>query len=249
MTCDRVMPLLSEHVDRTLPASAVADVEHHLEQCSECRALLADLQAIRQAATTLDRLTPAASVWDRVAAEISATPQRAEFPTPPQRIVFETARQPRFALAAAAVLLLSTIVGLWMREGIRTATPVPAEDQTAATTEAAGGTSADNDIVRAAERDYEQAIMGLEQVTQAEGHTLDPAIATALNQNIAIVDRAIGDAREAVGTDPEDDELRAGLLDAFRSKLELLEQMVLLINEMRQGDQAGAAEIVGNLNQ
>jgi hypothetical protein len=38
------------------------------------------------------------------------------------------------------------------------------------------------------------------------------------------------------------------LLEAFRSKLELLEQMVLLINEMRQGDQAGAAEIVGNLN-
>jgi hypothetical protein len=163
--------------------------------------------------------------------------------------VFETARQPRFALAAAAVLLLSTLVGLWMREGIRTATPRPAEDQAAAPAEAPGATSPDNDVVHAAERDYEQAIMGLEQVTQAESHTLDPATAAALNQNIAIVDRAIGDAREAVGTDPEDDELRAGLLDAFRSKLELLEQMVLLINEMRQGDQAGAAEIVGNLNQ
>ena len=248
MTCHRVMPLLSELLDGTLPSSAVADVERHLEQCGDCQAVLADLRAIRQTAATLDRLTPSDSVWERVAAEIAATSQRAESATPPRRFVFETARQPRFALAAAAVLVLSTVVGLWMREGVGPVTKAPDEGQVAATTKAAGATSADDDVVRAAERDYEQAIMGLEQVTQAEGHALDPTLAAALNQNIAIVDRAIGDAREAVGTDPQDDELRAGLLDAFRSKLELLEQMVLLINEMRQGDQAGAAEIVGNLN-
>ena len=89
-----------------------------------------------------------------------------------------------------------------MREGIAPPAIVPAESRPQAGT--------DDEVVRAAERDYEQAIVGLEQVAQAEGHTLDPALAAALNQNIAIVDRAIGDAREAVGTDPQDEELRAG---------------------------------------
>jgi anti-sigma factor RsiW len=247
VTCDRVMPLLSELVDATLPASTIGDVERHLELCDGCRAVLADLRAIRHTAATLDRLTPPASVWDRVAAEIASSSQRVSPAPPPARAVVESARLPRFALAAAAVLVFSTIVGLWMREGVRPVTR-PANDQTAATTDAGAVPSVEEDVARTVERDYEQAIMGLEQVAQAESHALDPDIAAALNQNIAIVDRAIGDARQAVGTDPQDDELRAGLLDAFRSKLELLEQMVLLINEMRQGDQAGAAEIVGQLN-
>jgi anti-sigma factor RsiW len=246
VTCDRVIPLLSELVDATLSASTVGDIERHLEQCDGCRTVLADLRAIRHTAAILDRLTPPASVWDRVAAEIASVSQRVS-PAPPPRSVVESARLPRFALAAAAVLVLSTIVGLWMREGVRPVTR-PADDPAAATTDAGAVPSVEEDVARAVERDYEQAIMGLEQVAQAEGHALDPDIAAALNQNIAIVDRAIGDARQAVGTDPQDDELRAGLLDAFRSKLELLEQMVLLINEMRQGDQAGAAEIVGHLN-
>lgn len=245
MTCDSVSPLLSELVDGTLQASAVRDVERHLEQCESCRAVLADFRAIRQTAATLDRLVPPASVWQRVSTEIASSPRPVASMPPPWGHL-ESVRQPRYALAAAAVLVLSTVVGLWMLEGVRPATP-PA-GQAAATPNVSAVPSVDEDVARAVERDYQQAIMGLEQVTQAEGHTLDPDVAAALNQNIAIVDRAIGDAREAVGTDPQDDELRAGLLEAFRSKLELLEQMVLLINEMRQGDQAGAAEIVGNLN-
>lgn len=249
MTCDRVVPLLSELVDATLSAPVLADVERHLEQCGDCRSVLEDLRAIRETATNLDRLIPPAAVWKRVAAEISATSPRADSVAPSERFVFESTRQRRFALAAAAVLVLSTIVGLWMREGTAPPAIVPADNRPKVGADTAGMSSPDDDVVRAAERDYEQAIVGLEQVAQAEGHSLDPAVAAALNQNIAIVDRAIGDAREAVGTDPQDEELRAGLLDAFRSKLELLEQMVLLINEMRQGDQAGAAEIVGNLNQ
>jgi hypothetical protein len=222
-------------MDLTLPGSTVADVERHLEQCSGCRAVLADLRAIRQTARTLDRLTPPDSVWKRIAAEISAGTERVESAAPRPPNVFQPRRQPRFPLAAAAVVALVTIIGLWMREAV--GPTVPEGTQATAATDAASVTGVEDDIVRAAERDYEQAIMGLEQLTQAGGDTLDPDIALTLSQNIAIVDRAIGDARKAVGSDPRNDELRAGLLDAFRSKLELLEQMVVLINESRQSNQ------------
>jgi hypothetical protein len=237
MTCDRAIPLLSELVDLTLSGSTVADVERHLEQCGECRAVLADLRAIRQTARTMDRLTPPDSVWKRVTAEISAGTQRVESAAPRPPNVFQTRRQPRFAFAAAAAVVLMTVIGLWMREAVGPTTVQHGDSQATAATDAASVMGVEDDIVRAAERDYEQAIMGLEQLTQAGGDTLDPDIAATLSQNIAIVDRAIGDARKAVGSDPRNDELRAGLLDAFRSKLELLEQMVVLINETRQGNQ------------
>jgi len=39
------------------------------------------------------------------------------------------------------------------------------------------------------------------------------------------------------------------LFDALRSKLELLQDVVSLINEMRKGNPEGAARIVSGLNQ
>jgi hypothetical protein len=220
-------------VDGTLPAPAAASVARHLEDCLDCRAALVDLRAIRQTAGTLDRHTPSASVWERVSATISSDPPRLEPSSAPAPFAgFERGRQSRLVLAAAALVVLTTIVGLWIRESGNVATPPPAS-QADANGEAAGLTSAEDDVARAVERDYQQAIMQVEEVTQAQGQALAPDTAATLNQNIAIVDRAIGDARQALESDPQDHELREGLLNAFQSKLELLEQMVLLIDETR----------------
>ena len=82
MTCDRIVPLLSELLDDTLSPSLVTEVERHLERCGNCRAVHGDLRAIRQAAATMDRLIPPAAVWKRVAAEISAPPGRSDSATP-----------------------------------------------------------------------------------------------------------------------------------------------------------------------
>jgi hypothetical protein len=233
---------LSEVADGTLPAGRAAGVDGHLQACDACRATLADLRAIRQTGRTLERRTPPDGIWQGIADRLSPA-GRPDVMTPPPAPLIPAAPGmrgwiPKVAFAAAALVVVTTVVGVWLRENPPLSDP--------AAPEAALGAV---DVVMAAERDYQEAIVGLEQIARAGDDELDPEIAATLNDNIAIVDQAIGDARGALETEPQDEALRRGLLDAFRSKIVLLEQMVMLVNEMRQGNQAEAAEIIGNLQQ
>ncbi len=53
---------------------------------------------------------------------------------------------------------------------------------------------------------------------------LDPATLAVVEENLAIIDRAIADCAAALETDPDDDELRRALLAVWRKKIDLLEQ-------------------------
>ena len=49
--------------------------------------------------------------------------------------------------------------------------------------------------------------------------------------------------------EPENDVAQQSLFEALRSKIALLQDTIALINEMRKGNQEGAARIVSGLNQ
>ena len=49
--------------------------------------------------------------------------------------------------------------------------------------------------------------------------------------------------------EPENDVAQESLFGALRSKIALLQDTIALINEMRKGNQEGAARIVSGLNQ
>ena len=53
---------------------------------------------------------------------------------------------------------------------------------------------------------------------------LDPATLAVVEENLAIIDRAIADCAAALEVNPEDDELRRALLAVWRKKIDLLEQ-------------------------
>ena len=67
------------------------------------------------------------------------------------------------------------------------------------------------------------------------------------NQNGAI-DQAIVESRAALTNDPESQPARESLFEALRRKVGVLQATVTLMNEMRQGNQAGAAEAAAGLN-
>src|SRR5699024_3654140 len=83
-------------------------VERHLEGCSACRALVADLRTVRAAAFTLDRLEPPAHLLARIQERIAAEPpQRA------RRLAWPNTRGAWATwLAAAAALVLTTAIGV-----------------------------------------------------------------------------------------------------------------------------------------
>jgi hypothetical protein len=98
-----------------------------------------------------------------------------------------------------------------------------------------------------AEAHYDKAIKGLQQITDAGQGALDPKTAATLQKNLSVIDQAISESRAAVHSEPNNEPAQASLLDSFKMKISLLQDTVSLINEMRKGNDAGAARIVSGL--
>jgi hypothetical protein len=120
---------------------------------------------------------------------------------------------------------------------------------------AGDATTAPADPVASLERElqlaadhYEKAVVALEQVaTQAES-PLDPELTATLRKNLEVIDAAIGDSRVALQAEPGNPLAQESLFEAFRRKISLLQDTIALMNEMRKGNDAGAARIVDGLN-
>jgi hypothetical protein len=103
--------------------------------------------------------------------------------------------------------------------------------------------------LRQAEEHYQKAISGLEQIAKTEKGELDPRTADTLQANLAVVDQAISESRAALRAQPNSEPAQQSLLASFKAKIGLLQETVALINEMRKGNEAGAARIVSGLQQ
>ena len=102
--------------------------------------------------------------------------------------------------------------------------------------------------LRAAEEHYDKAIKGLEQIANSEKGALDTQTAATLQKNLAVIDQAISESRAAVRMQPTNEPAQQSLLENFKAKLALLQDTVALINEMRKGNEAGAARIGSGLS-
>lgn len=244
MKCEEYADDLADYVDDTLDAVRRRAIDRHVEECDACRDLVADLQTIRAAAFTLDRLEPPAHVWRSIQAKAhTATLDEARGTRGRGNISLTFAsRQPVRWLAAAALLVVAMGIGvysLWTR------------NQAPAATVAGGGAANPATLVasveadlQAAEAHYEKAIEGLEQIARSDDETLDPAVAAVLQKNLQVIDQAIDESRAAVRAEPASANAQESLFDAMRNKVALLQQTVELVNEMRKGNQAEAGRIM-----
>jgi hypothetical protein len=151
-------------------------------------------------------------------------------------------------LAAAAALVLATMVGLRYM-------PTRHSDAPPTTTPGAGAITANDAAqsveteLRQAETHYEKAIKGLEVIANSEQNELDPRTAATLQKNLAVIDQAISESRAAVRAQPASEPAQQSLIEGFKTKIGLLQDTVALINEMRKGNEAGAARIASGLKQ
>jgi tetratricopeptide (TPR) repeat protein len=252
LSCEAFEDAINEYADGALQGEDRVALERHLESCAGCRALAADVRAIRRTAGTLDRRVPPRAVWDRISAQITAPPATR---TPLRR-------QWIAPLAAAAVIVLAVSAGFYFRGGGSRTAPAPVSSVPAhvepAIAPAPGstpGSGSADELARSvesemqmAEAHYEKAIADLEKLAKSEEKTLDPQLAATLRKNLGVVDQAISESRAALRSQPDNQPAQQSLFDAFRDKLTLLQDTVALINEMRKGNQAEAARIAGGMN-
>jgi hypothetical protein len=98
--------------------------------------------------------------------------------------------------------------------------------------------------VDTAQQQFEKAIAELEKVAKANQQALDPSTSQTIEKNLGIIDQAIAENRAAVKSEPASVAARETLFDALRQKVSLLQDTIALINEMRKGNNAAAAQLV-----
>ena len=251
MTCEDYSASLPALLDGEVDAARRDALDAHAATCDDCRALAADLRRIAQTAATLERHAPPRDGWTRLSQRLASDPhfiaaKRRGSPAPDS---------PRAAhywtwLAVAATLIMAVGVTLvFFKRGLDTA-PRPRPGVVASQ-----GNATPNDLVESVESElqlaaehYEKAISSLEQVASQSDSPLDAEVMATVRQNLAIIDRAIDDSRTALRSQPESQLAQESLFDAFRRKVSLLQNTIALMNEMRKGNQAGAARIGEGLN-
>ena len=214
MNCGDYEKALDDYVDGTLDERARSACDTHLTTCDRCRTLVADLGALRQAASSLEPLAPPADVWRKLSALVKAERDLRPFAW---GFTWQT-------LAASVVTLVLVASLSWV--GARLATVNEPRVQ-------ALSFGAELDQL---DEHFSTTIAGLESIRQTEGVSLDTETAEVLQANITVIDGAITESRAALATEPDNQVAQESLFEALRSKVELLQDVIALINEMRKGN-------------
>ena len=242
---------LNDYVDGAGGASDRAEVERHLESCGDCRAIVNELREILDVAEALDPRDPPARSWTRLQRAITlehashgiqAGADRAAGPAGAG-----SRRQLWIGLAAAAALVLATTTGLRYAGFDSSSSSGRAPKTAGAGANSDAAAQAVEAELKQAEEHYEKAIQGLETIANSEKGALDPQTASTMQKNLAVIDQAISESRAALRAQPASAPAQQSLLESFKAKLALLEDTVALINEMRKGNDAGAARIASGI--
>jgi Putative zinc-finger len=246
---------LSEYLDGELADGEREAVESHLAGCAACARVLADLKRVVSRAASINPRPPSADLWPGIAARIDApgargrvTPFRAPDSSPWQRMISRRVSCSVPQLAAAAVLLMAVSVGLaWsiagrpglpslnLRRsgGVATEAEAPRADQSPEN--GADVQTRGDDIQMAtisfADKQYDAAVADLEKALDRGRGRLDAGTIAIVEHNLQIIDQAIAQARQALGSDPANSYLSSHLVEARRRKLDLLRRAAALTGE------------------
>jgi len=209
---------LSAYMDGELDSKYRAALEAHLETCNECRAALEQLKGVVGWAQSYQGSKPERDVWSGIAGEI-----RKSAGTVVDLTTERDARSSRSWLTlplalAASIGLLAVGSGSWWLA--RFTAP---EDRIASVIDVSA--PAEGFAVAAAihaAQTYGPAIADLERVLLEEQSTLDTSTVRVLREKLAIIDRAMAEAKEALAQDPNSGYLIDHYTGMMRKKLTVL---------------------------
>lgn len=212
---------LSEYLDGELAEPEAGRLEAHLEACDTCENALREIQAVVDAARLLPAEPPGTDLWPAISERLAP---RAVHDAPGFAGDLGEARRgrhrritltiPQLAAAAIAVVLFSAS-GVWLALSGTPISPGSVGQPSPAASVAASTTFAST---------WESAIANLEAEFAERRASLDAETILVVERNLAIIDQAIEEARDALEGDPSSAFLNGYVAEAMRRKVDLLRQ-------------------------
>lgn len=206
---------LSAYMDDELDAAERHALEAHLADCGDCRRVMGELREVVATAKMLRDTEPAADLWPGIARAIrnegqtDVVPLRGHSPRT-RRLTFSIPQ-----LAAAAIALMALSGGaVWMVSHSTRPAVAPV-----ATT---SGQALPEVRFVSAQAGYESAIVELQEAVDATRDRLSPETVEVLERNLAIIDAAIAEARDALARDPASLYLNRHLDETMMAKIDIL---------------------------
>ena len=201
MNCAELRMRLEGYADGTLPADEARALELHLADCAACSALLEQLEGRSPALAGLAR---------------SVEPADDLWPGIQARLAPRGRRisLPSWALAAAAVLLIalsSGVTALLLRHS-----PPPAQISAS---------------ISPLETQYAAAAADLGAALEQARSRLSPETIATIMRNLAVIDSALAESRQALARDPGNTSLEQLVIVAWRQKMDFLRRATALSSE------------------
>jgi len=248
--CESFDTQLAAWLEQALDPSANAWMLAHRTLCARCATMVGDLERLIAEASALPGMTPSRDLWPAIAARVethvaahvdSHVAIGREAPTETRRHAptrgFLVSRR-TVALAATLLVTASTAV-TWQFARSRMASM-----KSVATSTVAAGTDPRSTPARLIESDtdngagagaaldagavYQQEISALRTLVAERYTELDSATVQVLERNLAIIDQAIAESREALARNPRSALLASEVDRALEMKLALMRRVVLL---------------------
>ena len=205
---------LSEYLDGELDGTERASLEAHLATCRHCYATLGELRQVVARAKAFTDAEPETDLWPNIRARLTqGSETRRHAPGVARRRFSFTVPQ---LLAASIALVLLSGSGAWLALESRQSTPAP----TVASAPRPRITS-----VASWTGHTDAAIVDLQTALTQNESRLDTATVRVVRLNLAIIDRAIAEARIALQKDPGNAYLNLHLANTMRRKVDLLRRV------------------------
>ncbi len=214
---------LSDYLDDDMSGDERAELEAALDGDVELQRVLEELRAVRDTAASLPANSPVSDLWPGIESRIGAAVAVLDLASARRRFSFTI---PQLAAAAVAMLVLGS-AGVWMAMNSDTRSPDSMDSRSAvAPSPDAGFVSLPP--VEGPALSYETAVRDLAEQLEIGRDRLDPSTIEALERSLAIIDRAIAQAQEALEADPASVYLNRHLADAKTRKISVLQQAAWL---------------------
>jgi anti-sigma factor RsiW len=212
---------LNDYADGVLDETTRSAIEVHLAACRECRGRLEEMEVLVREVSRLPReFAPPVEAWASIREEVERRKVVSMPGAAGRRPAHRNWSQRPWLLAAAALVLMvssSAVTALYIRRG--ELPPAVASNPPSLAMPVA---------LLDVERGYVTSVKELAAALDAARPNLAPGTIQIVERNLAVIDAAIAESREALLRDPGNRVLQDVLAGSYRQKLDLLRRAAQL---------------------